>query len=64
MGARPDEDVWLELTFYSSAEQQRRTLAKLWSTPHVAQLAGRAEALNLRRRRSWVLATAKVQVTD
>lgn len=57
MGAKPGEDVWFELTFYRNAELRKRTLRKLWAMPEVARLAEGAEALTLRRKRTWLIAT-------
>ncbi len=62
--ARPDEDVWLELTFYASAQRRRRTLAKVWAIPEVAPLAEKVEGLTERRKRAWTLATGDLQSAD
>lgn len=61
IGARPNEDVWLELTFYPSLEGGKLTLHKLWESPRVARLAEKVEGLNLRRKRTWTLATGELQ---
>lgn len=61
IGARPNEDVWLELTFYPSPERGKQTLRKLRQLPRVAQLAEKVEGLNLRRKRMWTLAAGELQ---
>lgn len=63
IGARTDEDVWLELTFYPSAKSRRRILRALWANSQVARLAGAVESLNLTRKRAWTLATGASQPT-
>lgn len=63
IGARSDEDVWLELTFYASAKRRKRTLAKAWAIPEVAALAKKVEGLTERRKRAWTLATGDLQTT-
>ena len=62
IGAKGDEDVWLELAFYPGGTGRRRTLNRLWADPRIARLARNVERLNLRRRRAWSLATGTAQL--
>ena len=64
LGVRPDEDLWLELAFYRGPSAMRGTLRRLWRTPQVVEAAGRIEALNRKRSRSWTLAVGQSTLRD
>lgn len=61
LGAKPDEDLWIELAFYSSAKNRRSTLRELWAIPDVARLAGGVESITRKRPRAWTLALGRLQ---
>lgn len=62
LGAKPDEDLWLELAFYPGTPAMRATLRRLWKSPLIAGLARQVEDLNRKRVRSWTLATGQAAV--
>ncbi len=59
LGVKSDEDLWLELAFYRNPSARRRTLRSIWEDPRVARTAGRVEALNRTRNRSWTVALGR-----
>lgn len=59
---RPDEDLWLELAFYSGPSAMRETLRQLWKRPQVVRLAQEVERLSRKRSRSWTIATGAVAI--
>lgn len=53
--ARPNEDVWIEVTFYPDPARRRSILRALWADARIRQKAVPAERHNRKRPRSWFL---------
>ncbi len=59
--ARPNEDVWIEVTFYPDPARRRSILRALWADARIRRKAVAAERHNRKRPRSWFLGVATVR---
>jgi len=49
---RPNEDLWVEVAFYPSRPNLRRTIREIWKRPDFLRVVHAAESLNAKRPRS------------
>ena len=57
---RPDEDLWVELTFYRNHAEIRRTIGRIMKAPGLDLLLAAAERANVHRPRSWSVDLARL----